>query len=147
ALPTETPSTRNSTRTTARLSVAAATMTVDPGMLAPSDGEDTVTTGGVMSRTVTVTVSVPTLPSASRTVRVTTYAPGVAKTYDTLTPWSVCIVPSMNVHVQLVTPTLSVEADPSSVTVVSSSTTRSGPAFATGGTLSGVVWMRTAAGV
>src|SRR2546427_148893 len=99
SLPTETPSTRNSTRTTARLSVADATMTVDPGTLAPSDGEDTATAGGVTSRTVTVTVSVPTLPSASRTVRVTTYLPGVAKTYDAVTPGSVCIVPSMNVHV------------------------------------------------
>src|SRR2546426_252617 len=86
-------------RTTARLSVADATMTVDPGTLAPSDGEDTVTAGGVTSRTMTVTVSVPMLPSASRTVRVTMYVPGVAKTYDAVAPWSVCIVPSMNVHV------------------------------------------------
>src|SRR5437867_4261653 len=96
SFPTETPSTTNTTRTTAVLSVADATMTTDPGTLAPSDGEDTVIAAGVTSRTVTMSESVPTLPSASRTVRVTTYVPGVANTYDAVIPERLCIDPSMN---------------------------------------------------
>src|SRR3989454_5801617 len=82
SLPTETPSTKNSTRTTAVLSVDDVTMTTDPGTLAPSAGEDTVIVGAVTSRTMTETESVPTLPSASRTVSVTEYVPGVANTQD-----------------------------------------------------------------
>src|SRR5437867_3104808 len=65
SFPTETPSTKNSTRTTAVLSVADATMTTDPGTLAPSDGEDTVIAGAVTSRTVTVSESVPTLQAVN----------------------------------------------------------------------------------
>src|SRR6266571_3480126 len=65
SFPTETPSTKNSTRTTAVLSVADATMTTDPGTLAPSDGEDTVIVGAVTSRTVTMSESVPRLPSVN----------------------------------------------------------------------------------
>src|SRR2546428_12440079 len=98
SFPTETPSTKNSTRTTAVLSVADTTMTTEPGTLAPSAGEDTVIVGAVTSRTVTASESVPTLPSASRTVRGTTYVPGGGNPYDAGIPEGRALDPSMNLH-------------------------------------------------
>src|SRR3972149_2212459 len=47
-------------------------------------------------------------------------------------PYRVTGTPSVNVHVQFTTPTLSVDAEPSKATVAPWFTTWSGPAFATG---------------
>ena len=99
SLPTESPSRKNSTRTTPTLSAAVTVTTTELETVAPSEGAETETVGSVTSRTVTVSVSVPVFPSASRTVRVTRYVPGVAKRYVAVAPVRTWVLPSVNVHV------------------------------------------------
>src|SRR3972149_1125640 len=84
--PTPGPSRKNSTRRTPTLSDAVAVTGTEPETIAPSAGEEMETDGAVTSRTVTVSVSVSAFPSASRTVSVTTYVPGVAQTGVAVAP-------------------------------------------------------------
>jgi hypothetical protein len=79
-------------------------------------GEVKATVGGVVSFNVTVKVSVPVLPAASRAVTVSTFVPSrstIPLAVQLVVPVAVPLPPRLFAHVTWVTPTLSDAVPPS----------------------------------
>ncbi len=94
--------------------------------------EEPAMTGGCVSVTLTLTVSVEERPPGSVTVRVIVCGPCPRLT-PRVAPAPSCVTPSDHVYERGASPSGSEEFEPSSVTVVSAhSTVKSGPASATG---------------